>query len=111
MRGYSIGLAAVLLVSNGVAAEEGDITSLLDEVTAIATKTKLNIDYQPSVVSVLHADKLKKIGIRNLHEALGILPGIETSILHIGWKQVIVRGNYNPDTFVFDKYKLFTLMG
>ncbi|OHD85884.1 MAG: hypothetical protein A2Y52_06575, partial [Sulfuricurvum sp. RIFCSPLOWO2_02_43_6] len=107
MRGYSIGLAAVLLVSNGVAAEEGDITSLLDEVTAIATKTKLNIDYQPSVVSVLHADKLKKIGIRNLHEALGILPGIETSILHIGWKQVIVRGNYNPDTFVFDKYKLY----
>jgi len=106
MRGYWIGLVAVLLLSYEVAAEE-DITSLLDEVTEIATKTKLNIDYQPSVVSVLHADKLKKVGIRNLHEALGILPGIETSILHIGWKQVIVRGNYNPDTFVFDKYKLY----
>lgn len=90
-----------------VKADENDLGSLLDEVSEIATKTKLNIDYQPSVVSVLHADKLQKIGIRNLHEALGILPGIETSILHTGWKQVIVRGTYNPDTFVFDKYKLY----
>lgn len=106
MRRFCIGLAAILLLVHEAAAEE-EITSLLDEVTAIATKTKLNIDYQPSVVSVIHADKLKKIGIRNLHEALGTLPGIETSILHIGWKQVIVRGNYNPDTFVFDKYKLY----
>ena len=86
---------------------DNDIKSLLDDFTEIATKTKLNIDYQPSVVSVLHADKLKKIGIKNLHEAIGLLPGIETSILHTGWKQVIFRGAYNPDTFIFDKYKLY----
>ena len=86
---------------------DDDFKSLLNQVTEIATKTKLNIDYQPSVVSILHADKLKKIGIRNLHEAIGTLPGVETSILHTGWKQVIMRGNYNPDTFVFDKYKLY----
>lgn len=101
-------IALVILMGaiNG-SAEEHDLGSLLDEVSEIATKTKLNIDYQPSVVSVLHAEKLKKIGIRDLHEALGLLPGIETSILHTGWKQVIVRGTYNPDTFVFDKYKLY----
>lgn len=99
-------LIIILVTSYSVTAED-DFTSLLDEVTAIATKTKLNIDYQPSVVSVLHADKLKRIGISNLHEAIGLLPGIETSILHTGWKQVIIRGAYNPDTFVFDKYKLY----
>ncbi|MBF0264691.1 MAG: TonB-dependent receptor [Gammaproteobacteria bacterium] len=91
---------------NALAAED-DFASLLEEMTEIATKTKLNIDYQPSVVSVLHADKLKNLGVSNLHEALGLLPGIETSILHTGWKQVIIRGNYSPDTFVFDKYKLY----
>lgn len=100
-------IVAALSCEVSAQSEEGDIGSLLDEVSEIATKSKLNIDYQPSVVSVLHADRLKKIGIRNLHEALGILPGIETSILHTGWKQVIVRGTYNPDTFVFDKYKLY----
>ncbi len=84
-----------------------DFESLLDEISEIATKTKLNIDYQPSVVSVLRAEKLKKIGIRNLHEAIGLLPGIETSILHTGWKQVIIRGSYNPDTYILDKYKLY----
>jgi len=83
------------------------LESLLDDVTEIATKTKLNIDYQPSVVSVLKADKLKKIGVSNLFEAIGMLPGVETSMLHPGWKQVIIRGNYSPDTFVFDKYKLY----
>jgi outer membrane receptor for ferrienterochelin and colicins len=86
---------------------EDDFSELLNEATSIATKTKLNIDYQPSVVSVLHAEKLKKIGIRNLHEAIALLPGIETSMLHTGWKQVKIRGIYNPDTFVFDKYKLY----
>lgn len=109
MSGKWMALMMVFALSYEVSAkpEEGDIGSLLDEVSEIATKSKLNIDYQPSVVSVLHADKLKKTGIRNLHEALGLLPGVETSILHTGWKQVIVRGTYNPDTFVFDKYKLY----
>lgn len=106
MKLYSALVGFFLFTASGVNAED-DFRSLLDEATAIATKTKLNIDYQPSVVSVLHADKLKTIGIRNLHEALGLLPGIETSILHTGWKQVIIRGAYNPDTFVFDKYKLY----
>jgi iron complex outermembrane receptor protein len=100
-------LLSVLFLSYTANASEDDFSSLLNEVTGIATKTKLNIDYQPSVVSVLHADKLKKIGIRNLHEAIGLLPGIETSILHTGWKKVIIRGAHNPDTFVFDKYKLY----
>jgi outer membrane receptor for ferrienterochelin and colicins len=99
-------LISVLFFSYAVSADD-DFSSLLNEVSGIATKTKLNIDYQPSVVSVLHADKLKKLGITNLHEAIGLLPGIETSILHTGWKQVIIRGAHNPDTFVFDKYKLY----
>jgi outer membrane receptor for ferrienterochelin and colicins len=100
-------LISILFFSCTANASDDDFSSLLNEVTGIATKTKLNIDYQPSVVSVLHADKLKKIGIRNLHEAIGLLPGIETSILHTGWKKVIIRGAHNPDTFVFDKYKLY----
>lgn len=99
-------LVGVLLFTLNVNAED-DFAALLNEVTDIATKTKLNIDYQPSVVSVLHADKLKKVGARNLYEAIGLLPGIETSILHLGWKQLIIRGAYNPNTFVFDKYKLY----
>jgi len=103
---FSYILMSIFFLS-GTAGAEDDFSALLNEATDIATKTKLNVDYQPSVVSVLHAEKLKKIGIRNLHEAIGLLPGIETSILHTGWKQVIIRGNYNPDTFVFDKYKLY----
>ena len=105
MRIYFI-LATFLFYFYSATAND-DFTSFMDEITEIATKTKLNIDYQPSVVSVLRADKLKRIGITNLHEALGLLPGIETSILHTGWKQVIIRGNYSPDSFAFDKYKLY----
>lgn len=106
MKFYNI-LMGLLFFSYPINASDNEFASLLNEVTDIATKTKLNIDTQPSVVSVLHADKLKKIGIRNLHEAISLLPGIETSILHTGWKQVIIRGIHNPDTFVFDKYKLY----
>lgn len=97
----------ILILSLESLFADDSLESLLDDITEISTKTKLNIDYQPSVVSVMHAEKLKKIGIRNLHEAIGLLPGVETSILHAGWKQVIFRGAYNPDTFIFDKYKLY----
>ncbi|WP_415248753.1 TonB-dependent receptor plug domain-containing protein [Sulfurimonas sp.] len=100
-------ILSAFIFSTVTLVSDDNFMSLIDEISDMATKTKLNIDYQPSVISVLHADKLKKIGIRNLHEALALLPGIETSILHTGWKQVIFRGAYNPDTFIFDKYKLY----
>jgi len=84
-----------------------DFGAFLTDLNEIATKTKQNIDYMPSTVSVLKADELRDLGANTIYDALSFVPGIETSMIHSGWKRIITRGLHNPDSFVFDKMKLF----
>ncbi len=83
-----------------------DLSLLLKNATQEVTASKLNIDYTPSVVSILKHDQLNLLGIKTLFEALSLLPGIETSIDHIGTKKVIFRGLDTPNNFTADKAKL-----
>jgi iron complex outermembrane receptor protein len=88
---------------------ESDELGLLEsfeEVSSIATKTKLNVDDMPSTVNVLKSSQLRQLGINNLAEALAILPGIEMDRTPIGWKTTVIRGIKNPEGYVFDKIKL-----
>ncbi|MBN2816700.1 MAG: TonB-dependent receptor [Campylobacterales bacterium] len=82
-----------------------DTLNLLDDLnnaSKISTKTKLNINKTPAVVSVLHSDALQKLGITSLYEALETVPGIEISMGIGGAKQINMRGN---KSIVTDKLK------
>ena len=69
-----------------------DLLNELKEVTAIATHTKLNVDYVPGMVTVLHGDDLLKKGIFTLSEALKTVPGVEILISNEGQTKYIMRG-------------------
>ena len=71
---------------------EDDFLQSLEEVSEIATKTKLNIDDTPSFVTVLHSQKLKKLGIVNVFEALGLVPGVQLKKEKSGVPVVVFRG-------------------
>ena len=58
----------------------------------IATKTKLNIDDTPSFVTVLHSDKLQKLGVNNIFEALDLVPGVQLKKELTGVPVVVFRG-------------------
>ena len=82
-----------------------DALGLLDDLSnasKIITKTKLNINKTPAVVSVLHTNELQKLGFTTLFEALEAVPGIETSMSIGGAKQINMRGN---KSLVTDKIK------
>ncbi len=74
----------------------------LDYASKISTKTKLNINKTPAVVSVLYADELQKLGITDVYSALESVPGIEVSMDIAGAKQINMRGN---KSLVTDKLK------
>ena len=57
-----------------------DLLRILDEESAIATKTKLNIDFVPGMVTVLHGRDLLAKGIHTVYEALSLVPGFELSM-------------------------------
>jgi iron complex outermembrane receptor protein len=71
---------------------EDDFLKSLDDVSEIATKTKLNIDETPSFVTVLRSEKLKKLGVRNIFEALAFVPGVQLKKEASGVSVVVFRG-------------------
>ena len=83
----------LFLISFIFASSEDDFLKTLNEVSEIATKTKLNIDKTPSTVEVINRDFIVKSGARTLLDLLQYLPGIEISMSASGKKEIIVRGN------------------
>ena len=71
---------------------EDDFLQSLEEVSEIATKTKLNIDDSPSFVTVLHSNRLRNLGITNVFEALALVPGVQLKREASGVPVVIFRG-------------------
>jgi len=87
-------LTCLILVSLSLCAEdlEMDFLKSLDEVSEIATKTKLNIDDTPSFVTVLQNEELKQVGVKNVFEALGLVPGVQLKRELSGVPVVVFRG-------------------
>ena len=69
-----------------------NLMELFDNVTEIATKTKLNADYVPGMVTVLHGVDLEARGIQTVWEALGLVPGFESSFQSQGTRLLQIRG-------------------
>lgn len=85
-------LISSLLLSNEELSFEDDFLQSLEDVSEIATKSKLNIDDSPSFVTVLHSDKLQKLGIDNVFEALAQVPGVQLKREATGVAVVTFRG-------------------
>lgn len=82
------------------------IAALLEDASDIATKRSLNVDYLPSVVTVIDADRFRDAGVRNLAEALAMLPGFQIQISPMGYTMTTVRGLKNPNAYLSDKIKI-----
>lgn len=83
------------LANHDVAGEQEEkeqLLALLDEQTAIATRTRINADFVPGMVSVLHGDSLEARGVRTVWEALALVPGMELAIEKTGRRKILVRG-------------------
>ncbi len=83
-----------------------DFESLLNDVSDIATKKSINVDYLPSVVTVIDAQTYRDGGIQNIGEALGMLPGIQMQTSPMGYTMTTVRGSKNPNAYLSDKIKI-----
>jgi len=72
--------------------ELNQFLDLLNQQTSIATKTRLNADFVPGMLSVLQAEQLQRRGFRTLWDALESLPGVQTSRTANGARSINVRG-------------------
>ncbi|NOQ29583.1 MAG: TonB-dependent receptor plug domain-containing protein [Helicobacteraceae bacterium] len=88
------------------AEQSSEFESLLDNVSDIATKKSINVDYMPSVVSVIDSKMLQDAGIQNITQALDMLPGFQTQLSPMGYTMTTVRGLKNPNAYLSDKMKI-----
>jgi len=68
-----------------------ELMEILEEETSIATKSKVNSDYVPGMVTVLNGDDMEALGKRTVWEALALVPGIKTLKNNTGTPLVVAR--------------------
>ncbi len=69
-----------------------ELLQALDQETRIATRTRMNVDFVPGMVSVLYGGDLLNKGVRTVGEALELIPGVELSMASDSQMQVLIRG-------------------
>jgi outer membrane receptor for ferrienterochelin and colicins len=72
--------------------EAKELVRISEKMTAIATKTRLNADFVPGMVTLFHGDDLEARGIRTVGEALTLVPGVDVYFLNQGNWMTNVRG-------------------
>ena len=83
-----------------------DFESLLNNMSELATKKSLNVDYLPSVVTIIDSQTFIDAGVVNVGEALSMLPGFQIQLSPMGYSMTTVRGLKNPNAYLSDKIKI-----
>lgn len=72
--------------------EFSELLTVMSEETSIATKTKMNSDFVPGIVTVLDGKKMAALGARTVFDALDFVPGVDTKRDRFGIGTLEVRG-------------------
>ncbi|MFY9142310.1 TonB-dependent receptor plug domain-containing protein [Sulfuricurvum sp.] len=100
-------LLSILTVAYADEADTGkEIESLINDISEIATKKSLNVDYLPSVVTIIDAQTYRDAGIQTVSEALDMLPSFQIQLSPTGYSMTTVRGLKNPNAYLSDKVKV-----
>lgn len=97
MRPHSLALtflivAFIAIPSLAQTDEESELQSLLREETELATRTRMNHDFVPGMVTVLQGTELRTLGVRTVWEALSLVPGVQSVRDLYASPLVLVRG-------------------
>ena len=85
-------MAALIPVHGQEDAELEALLSILEEETEIATRTRMNSDFVPGIVTVLDGEKLEALGARTVWDAMPYVPGVQALLDGAGSPSVTVRG-------------------
>lgn len=69
-----------------------NLLRIIENESEIATKNKMNTDFVPGMVTVLHGKDLEALGVDTVWKAMRLIPGIHIRISQQGDLQVVTRG-------------------
>jgi len=100
MRSFALSVITVLVSLSLFAAdatpksddELNDLLKVISEETDLATRTRMNRDYVPGMLTVLDGDTLEALGCHTVLDALSLVPGMQTFREISGAPNISVRG-------------------
>jgi iron complex outermembrane receptor protein len=95
----------LLLLNSYVFSE--DLENFFDEVNNYTKKNNLNIEYQPSALTILYGKELEALGIENLNQALDFVPGLQTMPGTTNFTRISLRGNAQPTELFYEKIRFY----
>jgi outer membrane receptor protein involved in Fe transport len=98
-------LFVLLFISNNLIAE--NLENLLDNVNDYAKNNNMNIEYQPSSLTILYGDDLEALGIKTLSEALDFVPGIQTMDGSTNFSRISLRGTIKPYDIINEQIRFY----
>ncbi|MDH5638539.1 MAG: TonB-dependent receptor, partial [Nitrospinota bacterium] len=72
--------------------EMRQLLALIETQTEIATKEKMNADFVPGIITLLHGERMEALGARTVGEAISMTPGVEFAVNNAGDPMTIIRG-------------------
>lgn len=85
-------LSAAVAGSDSADAELEAMLEVLAEETELATRTRMNADFVPGIVTVLDGALMRATGARRVEDALALVPGLEPTRDVFGQSLATVRG-------------------
>ena len=88
-------VAMAVYCGHAAADSDPELVALLDllhEQTTIATQTRMNADYVPGMVTVLHGEDMRVRGLATVGDALGQVAGFHVTVNNVGDARAVVRG-------------------
>jgi iron complex outermembrane receptor protein len=67
----------------------------VEAATELATKSRLNVDYVPGIMTVLEREEMLALGVRTVADALTLVPGVQINRRNTGRYTVSMRGLEN----------------
>lgn len=83
-----------------------DLKDMLSTSKLLSTTT-LNIDYNPSTLTIFYSKDLKQLGVRNLHEILDLTNEFQSLLKTTGTRYLSIRGDAQSKNVIYDKVKFF----
>jgi outer membrane receptor for ferrienterochelin and colicin len=80
------------LEKQNIALVEQQMLALFYETSSLPTKTKQAFNNLPTVMNVITAEQIQKMGARDLRDVLKLIPGLQLGIAGVGYSQVTMRG-------------------
>lgn len=98
---FLLAAAATLSAAANQAAEtlpQMSLEELLNVKVTVATRTETSLLDAPSIVSVITAEDIRRMGARNLQDVMRTVPGFELGVRNFGYPEIGLRGIITNNT-------------